>query len=72
MFDCLQCNGGEIAYEGKYNTGDSDFKSYLTEIKNSGATVLYLPDDYDVVGLIAKQVSEIGLDIKSLIRMGTL
>lgn len=56
--------GGEIAYEGKYNTGDSDFKSYLTEIKNSGATVLYLPDDYDVVGLIAKQVSEIGLDIQ--------
>lgn len=56
--------GGEIAYEGKYNTGDSDFKSYLTEIKNSDATVLYLPDDYDVVGLIAKQVKEIGLDIQ--------
>ena len=56
--------GGEIVYEGKYNTGDSDFKSYLTEIKNSDATVLYVPDDYDVVGLIAKQVKEIGLDIQ--------
>lgn len=56
--------GGEVVYEGKYNTGDSDFKSYLTEIKNSDATVLYLPDDYDVVGLIAKQVKEIGLDIQ--------
>ncbi len=56
--------GGSIAYEGKYNTGESDFKSYLTEVKDSGATVLYLPDDYDVVGLIAKQVSELGIDIQ--------
>lgn len=56
--------GGEIVYEGKYNTGESDFKSYLTEIKNSGAEVVYIPDDYDVVGLIAKQIQEIGLDIK--------
>lgn len=62
--ETFEADGGTIAYEGKYNTGDSDFKSYLTEIKNSGATVLYLPDDYDVVGLIAKQVSEIGLDIQ--------
>ncbi len=58
--------GGEIVYEGKYNTGDTDFKSYLTEIKNSGAEVLYVPDDYDVVGLIAKQVKEIGLEIEML------
>lgn len=56
--------GGTIAYEGKYNTGESDFKSYLTEVKNSGATVLFIPDDYDVVGLIAKQVKELGIDIQ--------
>lgn len=56
--------GGEIAYEGKYNTGESDFKSYLTEIKNKGVKVLFIPDDYDVVGLIAKQIKEIGLDIQ--------
>ena len=58
--------GGEIAYEGKYNTGESDFKSYLTEIKNKGVKVLYIPDDYDVVGLIAKQIKEIGLEVQLL------
>ena len=64
FMDTYKGLGGNIAYEGKYNTGESDFKSYLTEVKNSGATVLFIPDDYDVVGLIAKQVKELGIDIQ--------
>lgn len=64
--DTFQKLGGEVAYEGKYNTGESDFKSYLTEIGNKGVKVLFIPDDYDVVGLIAKQIKELGLNIQLL------
>ena len=53
--------GGTIAYEKTYNAGESDFKAFLTEIKELNVDVLYLPDNYSTVGLIAKQAREIGI-----------
>lgn len=53
--------GGAIAYEKTYNAGESDFKAFLTEIKELNVDVLYLPDNYSTVGLIAKQAREIGI-----------
>ena len=53
--------GGSIAYEKTYNAGESDFKAFLTEIKELNVDVLYLPDNYSTVGLIAKQAREIGI-----------
>ncbi len=53
--------GGSIAYEKTYNAGESDFKAFLTEIKELNVDVLYLPDNYSTVGLIAKQAREIGM-----------
>jgi branched-chain amino acid transport system substrate-binding protein len=54
--------GGKIVYEETYNAGESDFKAFLTEIKELGVDVLYLPDNYSTVGLIAKQARELGID----------
>ncbi len=53
--------GGSVAYEQTYNTGESDFKAFLTEIKELNVDVLYLPDNYSTVGLIAKQAKEVGI-----------
>lgn len=53
--------GGTIAYEKTYNAGESDFKAFLTEIKDLNVDVLYIPDNYSTVGLIAKQAREIGI-----------
>lgn len=57
----FESSGGTIAYEKTYNTGESDFKAFLTEIKELNVDVLYLPDNYSTVGLIAKQAREVGI-----------
>ena len=53
--------GGNVAYEQTYNAGESDFKAFLTQIKELNVDVLYLPDNYSTVGLIAKQAREVGI-----------
>ncbi|EKQ51658.1 MULTISPECIES: ABC transporter substrate-binding protein [unclassified Clostridium] len=58
----FEAAGGTIAYEKTYNAGESDFKAFLTEIKDLNVDVLYLPDNYSTVGLIAKQAREIGIN----------
>jgi len=62
----FESSGGTIAYEKTYNTGESDFKAFLTEIKELNVDVLYLPDNYSTVGLIAKQAKEVGITAKLL------
>jgi branched-chain amino acid transport system substrate-binding protein len=62
----FEAAGGTIAYEKTYNAGESDFKAFLTEIKELNVDVLYLPDNYSTVGLIAKQAREIGITAKFL------
>jgi len=57
----FESTGGTIAYEKTYNAGESDFKAFLTEIKQLNVDVLYLPDNYSTVGLIAKQAREVGI-----------
>lgn len=58
--------GGTIAYEETYNAGESDFKALLTEVKELGVDILYLPDNYSTVGLIAKQARELGIEAQLL------
>lgn len=58
----FEAAGGTIVYEETYNAGESDFKAFLTEIKELGVDVLYLPDNYSTVGLIAKQARELGIE----------
>ncbi len=56
-------NGGTITdFEG-YTADDKDFKAVLNKIKGSSPEVLFIPDYYNTVGLIAGQVKTVGLDV---------
>jgi branched-chain amino acid transport system substrate-binding protein len=53
--------GGRIVAFEAYGRDDVDFSALLTKVKASGAELLYLPDYYGKVGLIAKQAREKGV-----------
>ena len=56
--------GGTLSAFEAYGKDDVDFSALLTKVKASGADVLFLPDYYNKVGLIAKQAQEKGLKIQ--------
>jgi branched-chain amino acid transport system substrate-binding protein len=51
--------GSVVAFES-FTTKDSDFSSQLTNIMNSGADVLFVPQYYSEVALIVPQAKELG------------
>lgn len=53
--------GGTVVAEESYATGDMDFNAQLTKIKGTSPDVLFIPDYYNTVSLIAKQVKTQGL-----------
>ena len=53
---------GTVVAKESYSTGDKDFNAQLTKIKNSKPDVVYLPDYYGTVALIAKQLRAQGID----------
>jgi branched-chain amino acid transport system substrate-binding protein len=62
--DAFRKQGGTVAAFEAYGKDDVDFSALLTKVKASGADVLFLPDYYNKVGLIAKQAQEKGLKIQ--------
>lgn len=54
--------GGTIAARESYGTGEVDFNAQLTKIKSAGPDVVYLPDYYATVSLIAKQLRAQGIN----------
>lgn len=52
---------GEVVAAESYATGDKDFNAQLTKIKNANPDVVYLPDYYGTVALIAKQLRAQGI-----------
>ncbi|OQA64540.1 MAG: Leucine-, isoleucine-, valine-, threonine-, and alanine-binding protein precursor [Spirochaetes bacterium ADurb.Bin269] len=59
----FEAAGGTIVAAESYNTGDKDFNAQLTKIKNANPEVVYLPDYYSTVALIAKQLRAQGLNV---------
>ncbi len=55
--------GGTVVQTDHVNTGDKDFGSLVTKIKNSGADLLYYGGQYDESSLITKQMKDGGVDI---------
>ena len=53
---------GTVVAKESYSTGDKDFNAQLTKIKNSKPDVVYLPDYYGTVALIAKQLRAQGIN----------
>jgi branched-chain amino acid transport system substrate-binding protein len=58
--------GGKLVAVESYNSGDKDFNAQLTKIKSTKPDVLLLPDYYNTVSLIAKQVRAQGITIPLL------
>ncbi len=55
--------GGQVVASESYSTGDKDFNAQLTKIKAAKPDVIFIPDYYSTVSLIAKQVRSQGLNI---------
>ncbi len=58
----FKANGGSVVALESYSTGDKDFNAQLTKIKNANPDVVYLPDYYGTVALIAKQLRAQGIN----------
>lgn len=54
--------GGTIVALESYSTGDVDFNAQITKIKNANPDVVYLPDYYGTVALIARQLRAQGIN----------
>ncbi len=54
--------GGEVVVEESYTAEDQDFSAILTKVKDASPDVLYLPDYYSTVNLIAAQAQERGIE----------
>ena len=57
----FEANGGKIVGKETYTSNDTDFSAILAKVADSKAEVLYLPDYYQVVNLVAKQAKEKGV-----------
>jgi branched-chain amino acid transport system substrate-binding protein len=54
--------GGQVVAFETYTTGDEDFTTQLTAIRDSGADVLFLPNYYNEVPLQVRQARELGVE----------
>jgi len=53
--------GGTVGAYESYAKDDVDFSAILTKLKQQNPDVLFIPDYYNKVGLIAKQARQVGL-----------
>ncbi|MEJ5308773.1 MAG: ABC transporter substrate-binding protein [Anaerolineae bacterium] len=57
----FEAGGGKVVVKETYTGDDSDFSAILTKVKDANPDVLYLPDYYSTVNLIAAQAKEKGI-----------
>lgn len=60
--------GGTITNKETYITGDTDFSAILTKIAASKPEALFIPDYYNTVAPIAKQLNALG--VKDIVMLG--
>lgn len=58
--------GGKVIGTDHVNTGDRDFSTLVTKIKNSGADILYYGGQYDESEVLTKQLKAAGANIPLL------
>jgi branched-chain amino acid transport system substrate-binding protein len=54
-------DGGQIVGKEAYTGQDTDFSATLTKVQDSNADVLFIPDYYNIVNLVAAQAKERGV-----------
>jgi branched-chain amino acid transport system substrate-binding protein len=57
----FEAGGGKVLVKETYTGDDSDFSAILTKVKDANPDILYLPDYYSTVNLIAAQAKEKGI-----------
>lgn len=57
----FNANGGEVVIQESYGLDDKDFKAQLTKIAEKKPDVLFIPDYYKTVSLMAAQIKELGI-----------
>lgn len=60
--ETFEAMGGEIVAWESYTGGTVDFRAQLTTIRDLDPDVLFFPDYFSVVALMAAQVAELGLN----------
>ncbi|MBU1610988.1 MAG: ABC transporter substrate-binding protein, partial [Proteobacteria bacterium] len=60
-FEEIHGAGSVVAFES-FTTNDVDFSAQLTNIVNSGAEILFLPQYYNEIPLVVKQAKALGWD----------
>lgn len=55
--------GGKIAVEQKFSSGDKDFKAQLTAIKAANPDAIFAPCYYTEAGLITQQARQLGINL---------
>lgn len=53
--------GGEIVIDKGYQKGDTNFRTYLSELKAANPEMIFVPNYYNEMVLIARQAKELGL-----------
>lgn len=53
--------GGEIVVDKGYQKGESNYRTYLSELKAAGPEIIFVPNYYSEMVLIARQAKEAGL-----------
>ena len=54
--------GLEVVADESYGDNDTDFKAQLTKVRKEEPDVLFIPDYYEKIALIAPQVRDAGID----------
>lgn len=60
--ETFEAAGGEVVVWETYTADDSDYSAILTNVKDANPDILYLPDYYSTVNLIAAQANELGIE----------
>lgn len=62
--------GGKVLVTAYIQTGDRDFRSQLSEVREANPEIIYLPNYYTENALLAKQVREVGMKMPLLMADG--
>jgi len=61
--DVYEQNGGKVVAFETYTTGDKDFSSQLTKMKDAQPDVIFLPNYYSEVPLQIQQAKRLGINV---------
>ncbi|PKM67242.1 MAG: amino acid-binding protein [Firmicutes bacterium HGW-Firmicutes-2] len=60
--ETFEAGGGTISDAEGYTDADNDFSAILTKVKANAPDVIFVPDYFNMVGVVASQVRELGIE----------